>query len=190
MLLPALQPADGSFNSPVESAIAVIDTSGLGAGRHTVFARGQDTAGNWGVYSAAFLTVRSPQPKLALHPYSFTVSLLPDQTTTRTLTISNTGAAVLSWTLRISPPVGWLGASPLSGTLWMPPGGSMGTGSLSGTLAMLNNQSVGLRFNAAGLVSDTYTTTLQLSGNGGGKNVPVVLTVKDVQRVYLPIVLK
>ncbi len=186
----AMSPADGSFNSPVENATAVVDTTGLSAGRHTVFVRGQDANGNWGVYGAVFLIVRSPQPELTLHPYSFTVSLLPDQTTTRTLTISNTGAAVLSWTLRISPPVGWLGASPLSGTLWMPPGGSMGTGSLSGTLAMLNNQSVGLRFNAAGLVSDTYTTTLQLSGNGGDKNVPVVLTVKDAQRVYLPIVLK
>ena len=136
------------------------------------------------------VNVEAPQPKLALHPPGFTVTLLSGQSTTRTLTISNTGAAVLGWTLRISPPVGWLGASPLSGTLWMPPGGSMGTGALSGTVALLGSQAIGLRFDATGLLSNTYTTTLQLSGNGGDKNVPVVLTVSQPEKIYLPIVLK
>ena len=185
-----LQPADGVFNSSTEDIVAVIDTTGLSIGRHTVFVRGQDANGNRGVYSAAFLYVQSSQPELSLRPSGFAVPLTAGQSATRTLVLSNTGAAILTWTLQISPPVGWLGASSLSGTLWLPPGGSMGTGSLGGTLAMLNNQPVGLRFNAAGLVSNTYTTSLYLSGNGGDKTVPVVLTVTDAQRVYLPLVMK
>jgi len=68
----------------------------------------------------------------------------------------------------------------------------MGTGLLSGTLAISNSQSVGLRFNATGLLPDTYTTTLQLSGNGGNEDLPVTLTVTAAQlnRVYLPLALK
>ena len=267
-----MSPTDGSFNSPVEDVIAVIDTAGLSSGRRTIFVRGQDADGNWGVYSAAFLyvtdfaptaefssnspvglgeaiqfsnqsvglpaptyawdfgdgagtsvevspvytyasvgtyvvvltatnsqgsdsishtlSVEAPQPKLAASPNRLAVSLLFDQTTTRTLTISNTGAAVLGWTLRISPPVGWLGASPLSGTLWMPPGGSMGTGFLSGTVAMLDSQAIGLRFDATGLLSDTCTTTLQLRSNGGDKTVPIALTATQPKKIYLPVVLK
>ncbi len=53
-------PADGAFDSPVEPALAVLDTSGLSQGRHTLFVRGQDSAGNWGVYSAAFLYLLDP----------------------------------------------------------------------------------------------------------------------------------
>jgi hypothetical protein len=48
---------DGNFDSPVEDAHAVIDTTGLNEGEHTIFVRGQDTDGNWGVISAVFLQV-------------------------------------------------------------------------------------------------------------------------------------
>ncbi len=51
---------DGSFNNPIEAATASIDTTGLGQGRHMVYVRGQDAAGNWGPVSAAFLYIIDP----------------------------------------------------------------------------------------------------------------------------------
>ena len=51
---------DGNFDSPVEDAYATIDATGLTPGRHTVFVRGQDANGSWGVLSAIFLYVIDP----------------------------------------------------------------------------------------------------------------------------------
>ncbi|MBN1177951.1 MAG: hypothetical protein JXD18_01985, partial [Anaerolineae bacterium] len=53
----ALTAADGAFDEPIEAVAASIDTSGLALGRHVVFVRGQDAAGNWGAVSAAWLDV-------------------------------------------------------------------------------------------------------------------------------------
>lgn len=41
------------------SVVGVVDTSSLPGGRHLVFVRAQDAAGNWGPVSAAFLDVES-----------------------------------------------------------------------------------------------------------------------------------
>lgn len=54
----AMLAADGSFNSTVESVTAVVDTANLAPGRHILFVRGRDADGNWGAFSAAFLTTR------------------------------------------------------------------------------------------------------------------------------------
>ncbi|MCZ7672806.1 MAG: hypothetical protein M5U34_39650 [Chloroflexi bacterium] len=43
-----LTAVDGNFNSPIETGRGVLDTTGLGTGRHTLFVRGQDALGNWG----------------------------------------------------------------------------------------------------------------------------------------------
>jgi carboxypeptidase T len=51
---------DGSFDSTIEAAEATLDSSGLSSGRHTILVRGQDAAGNWGAFSAAFLYVVEP----------------------------------------------------------------------------------------------------------------------------------
>ncbi len=55
-----MAPADGSFNTSIEGAIAVIDTTGLPDGRHTIFVRGQDANGVWGVFSAVLLYIIDP----------------------------------------------------------------------------------------------------------------------------------
>ncbi len=55
-----MSPTDGNFNSPIESAYAVIDTSALADGRHLIYVRGQDANGQWGVFSASFLFVVDP----------------------------------------------------------------------------------------------------------------------------------
>jgi PKD repeat protein len=51
---------DGAFNETIEDVEATLDTTGLSSGRHTIFVRAQDAAGNWGVVSAAFLYILEP----------------------------------------------------------------------------------------------------------------------------------
>ena len=55
----AMTPVDGSFNQTIESARATVSTSALTVGRHTLYTRGRDSAGNWGSVSAAFVTVQA-----------------------------------------------------------------------------------------------------------------------------------
>jgi carboxypeptidase T len=52
-----LTAVDGTFDSSVETAQGTLDTSGLSEGKHIIFVRGQDAAGNWGPVTAEFLYV-------------------------------------------------------------------------------------------------------------------------------------
>lgn len=52
-----LSAVDGSFNSAAEAVRGSLDTTGLAAGRHLVYVRGKDAAGNWGAFSAVFLDI-------------------------------------------------------------------------------------------------------------------------------------
>lgn len=52
-----LSAVDGAFNTNIENVRATINTSGLTAGRHTIFVEGQDANGNWGVPTAIFITI-------------------------------------------------------------------------------------------------------------------------------------
>jgi hypothetical protein len=49
--------ADGAWDSSVEQAEAIVDTTGWHLGRHTLYVRGQDADGNWGATSAIYLTL-------------------------------------------------------------------------------------------------------------------------------------
>jgi len=53
---------DGAFNQKIETVGATVPTAALSPGRHTLFVRGQDAAGNWGPVSAAFFTVTVALP--------------------------------------------------------------------------------------------------------------------------------
>ena len=63
----AMVAVDGNFNTTVEQIRATVDTTALGNGRHTLFLQAADSAGNWGVVSAAFVWVLDPAtaPRLA-----------------------------------------------------------------------------------------------------------------------------
>ncbi len=56
----AMAATDGSFNRTVEGVTATVDSNGLSTGRHILFVRGRDAAGNWGALSAVFLEVEAP----------------------------------------------------------------------------------------------------------------------------------
>ncbi|MFC4158588.1 M14 family zinc carboxypeptidase [Chitinimonas lacunae] len=49
--------ADGSFNANKENVTASINTSGWSAGKHLIYVRGRDSAGNWGAFSAVFVNI-------------------------------------------------------------------------------------------------------------------------------------
>ncbi|MBW7885531.1 MAG: multicopper oxidase family protein [Caldilineaceae bacterium] len=65
---------DGAFDSATENVTAAIPAATLAAltpGDHTVYVRGQDAAGNWGVYNLGVLSVDNVGPatsSLALNP--------------------------------------------------------------------------------------------------------------------------
>ncbi len=54
--------SDGSFNAGNEIATSTIDTTNLPLGKHTIYVRGQDSLGNWGVVSAVFLELTDNPP--------------------------------------------------------------------------------------------------------------------------------
>jgi carboxypeptidase T len=58
----AMSASDGSFNGTSENVSAVINTTGLSVGQHTVYVRGRDASGNWGTVSAIFLNITNNPP--------------------------------------------------------------------------------------------------------------------------------
>jgi hypothetical protein len=57
----AMDPADGAFDSPEETAVASLDTTGLGPGRHTLFVEARDGSGTWGAVSAEHFWLPDPR---------------------------------------------------------------------------------------------------------------------------------
>ena len=54
----ALKATDGAFNATTENLQVKLPTAGLAPGKHTVYVRGRDAAGNLGAISAVFLVIR------------------------------------------------------------------------------------------------------------------------------------
>ena len=146
-----MAPLDGAFNQPVENVRATIDTSSLSAGRHIVFVRGQDAAGNWGAFSAAFFTV--------------TVALPPQLTIGKSASADRAEAGMpLSYTLTITNAGGPAGTVTLTDTLpanvlfaWADLGGV-----LRGDAVIWNNLTVPV----GGALSVTWGITLACVPSG------------------------
>lgn len=76
-----LQATDGSFNQKIEAVSATLNTIGLSTGRHLLYLRGRDSAGNWGAVTALFLEITPPlTPPLA--DFVAPARLLPGEPTT------------------------------------------------------------------------------------------------------------
>jgi len=58
----ALTATDHVFDSSVEKVVGEVDTSALPPGDHILYLRGQDSAGNWGPVSAAFVAIGPALP--------------------------------------------------------------------------------------------------------------------------------
>lgn len=55
-------PMSGAWGSPSVVASATLDASTLAKGNHTIYVRGRDSAGNWGPFGSAVLTVDGAGP--------------------------------------------------------------------------------------------------------------------------------
>ena len=106
----AMAAADGSFDAKTEGVTATVDTAGWSTGKHILFVRGQDAGGNWGAFSALFLTTTGPanQPPAA-DPQSVTTA--EDSALAITLTGSDPEGDPLTFAIQSGP-----GHGTLSGT--------------------------------------------------------------------------
>jgi carboxypeptidase T len=106
----AMAASDGGFNSSTEGVTASVDTAPLSNGKHLLFVRGKDASGNWGAFSAIFLTVvnSNNQPPTA-NPQS--VVTAEDTALGITLTGSDPDGDPLTFSVTTAP-----GHGTLSGT--------------------------------------------------------------------------
>ena len=94
--------ADGTFNSKSEGVIASINTIGLNAGKHIIFVRGQDVAGNWGAVSAVFLNINAPAYTMSLTPADSLRGGNAGETITHTVWLTNTGPSADIYTFTLT----------------------------------------------------------------------------------------
>ena len=127
----------------------------------------------------AWVSVTPLSPTAVVSPTQLAVTLTAGMSTTRFLTLTNQGRGTLYWLLGEAPPVPWLEAGPLSGTL-----------SPSESLA------VAVYLDAGTLSEGFYTTSLEILSNDPLHSllaVPVQLSVRPAgpsHFLYLPLVLR
>ncbi len=126
----------------------------------------------------ALVTVVPLSPTVAVSPSSLFVTLTSGLSTTCGLSITNEGLGSLYWLLGEAPPVLWLEASPLSGTL-----------------APSESAAVQVHLDASSLAEGLYTTSLEVASNDPLHPllaVPVTLNVRPAggHFLYLPLVLR
>lgn len=97
-----MDPTDTSFDAPVETLAAEIDTTGLNPGRHMIFAESQDADGNWGVPSSAFLWISGDGYLPELDPTIAEGSALIGTSLTYTLQLSNLSTLVDTFDIQLT----------------------------------------------------------------------------------------
>lgn len=116
-----LAAGDGTFDAPHEDLVGWIDTAGWLPGRHLLFVQAQDADGNWGVPTAAFVTVTAPEGlDVALAPPG-NVEAAPGETAHFTVTVTN--RLTVTDTYRVEPLIGDWPLHLVRGAIPAPPGG-------------------------------------------------------------------
>jgi hypothetical protein len=92
----AMSPSDGTFDSTIEAVEADIDTAGWSDGRHIIFVRGQDAAGNWGAFSAIFLYIDNTVDTDPPTPDPMTWETPPQSTGPNSISMTATTASDLN----------------------------------------------------------------------------------------------
>ena len=111
------------------------------------------------VYLPVALTV--PAPDVDVTPVAVELTLHTGDSGASSLSVANAGNAALTWSLAEAPSVGWLSATPTSGSV-----------------EPANNVEVSIAFDATALAPDTYTTQLLISSND-----------PDEPEIYVPVTL-
>jgi hypothetical protein len=124
-------------------------------------------------------------PDIFVTPLALDVNLAPGGLVTETVTLLNKGDQALSWSLTVSPTVGWLATDPISGTL------TPEEVVVTGTATLLLPKSIDVAAVFSEAVEGVYTTTLIITSNDPDEptiNVDVTLTAA-FNRIFLPIVI-
>lgn len=184
-------PISGILTALSQQNLALwFDGVGLEPGVYTTSLRVENLSGSQASLTRPMtLTVLSPPPPItapaiAVSPSTISLTLTATQRLTTALSLSNVGEGQLAWgPLEALPPVSWL-------TL----------GETSGTLTPAESPiTIPLTLDSPSLAAQVYTTTLRLPSNDALTplvTVPVRLqvlpavVVGEVERVYLPLVLK
>lgn len=88
----AMSATDGTFDSTVEAVTATIDTTGWNEGQYILMVRGQDTAGNWGAFSAVFLYINNQMDTDPPTPDPMTWAAVPASTGPNSIIMTATTA--------------------------------------------------------------------------------------------------
>ena len=172
--------ADGSFNAKTENLTATVDTTGLSAGRHTLFIESQDVAGNWGVTSAVFFYLEPPVAAVAdLTPETAAASGLPGETVTYMLTLTNIGETTDTFNLSLA-------SFPLWTTQHVPSSVSLAPdASTTVTVTVLIPE------DAPASATDTISLIAMPSANPmGGDNSELTSAVIPLWVIRLPVILR
>ena len=103
----AMTATDGSFSGTTEGVTATVNSAGLSTGRHILFVRGKDANGNWGAFSAVFLTVTDPANQAPV-AYPQSVETAEDTAVSITLTGSDPEGSALTYSVATGPSHGAL----------------------------------------------------------------------------------
>ena len=120
-----MAPADGAWGGLSEQVTATVDTSSLTPGRHYFLVHGQNDDGDWGPFTAVFVTVLIPTCAVALTPATATRTGNPGESATYTLTITNLGNVCDTYALALSGHV-WTTTLSITTTGEIAPLGSAG----------------------------------------------------------------
>ena len=98
-----INPKDGDFDEAIEDVVGVVDTSSWTGIQHTIFVRGQDDDGNWGVVSAVFTD--GVLPELVLEKQVNTDQIPPGGQLVFTLTQSLDVTGTHAYSLTLTDPI-------------------------------------------------------------------------------------
>jgi carboxypeptidase T len=104
----AMSPTDGSWGGLTEAVEAVVDTSSLAPGKHLILVHGQNDDGDWGPFTAVFLstTVGTPPDEMALEASPLAIPIVyGEATVTATLSLSD-GTPTPGWVVTFTTDLG------------------------------------------------------------------------------------
>jgi len=157
-----ITPSSGTITTETDTVSVRTTAAGLAAGSYSASVTITETSQNGKIKSSILPVtlsitgaVATPAIQLSLSSLAFSGTAGGADPAPKTFSISNTGGGTLAWTA--SDNAGWLGLSPAGGT---------------------NAGTITASVNTAGLVADTYNTTVTISATGAtAKTVAVTLTV-------------
>ncbi len=113
-------PIDNDWGDLSEIVTATVDTSDLAPGQHYVLVHGQNDDGDWGPFTAIFVTVLPPTYGVILTPTTAVQSSAPGATVLYTLTLENTGNLASAYDIGVTAT--WPTTSSLTNTEPISPG--------------------------------------------------------------------